>query len=132
MGTATDLKAIDEKGSQLVHIDDVRRLIERARAQDAEQRPINIQINLDNVGARGDGKGDRTGFDIRRSKVFWFLVIAVLSAGSAYARSRYVCQNFRDEGRFFYGMSINRCVGLLIKEPLATVEQHLAKVNGSY
>ncbi len=133
MGTAIDLKAVDDQDKQLVSISEVRRLIEGARSQDLEQmRPISIQINLGDQGKQRERSNDKTGFDIRRSKLFWFVVILALSAGSAYARTRYVCQSFRDEGRFFYGMSINRCVGVLIKEPLATIESHLATLNGSY
>lgn len=133
MRSTTELQKIDDRGQQLANVDDVRRMIERARGQELEQhRPINIQINLGDEMRRRDQRGDKTGFDIRRSKLFWFVVALAISAGSAYARTRYVCQSFRDEGRFFYGMSINRCVGVLIKEPLATIESHLASLNGSY
>lgn len=133
MGTAIDLKSVNDQDKQLVSITDVRRLIEGARSQDLEQlRPISIHINLGDEVRKRERNSDKTGFDIRRSKLFWFVVILALSAGSAYARTRFVCQSFKDEGRFFYGMSVNRCIGALIKEPLATIESHLATLNGSY
>ncbi|WP_284245391.1 hypothetical protein [Methylobacterium haplocladii] len=111
----------------------MRRLIAQSRHEAAEQQtPINIHINLGDGAFKAPRRKDRDGFDLLRSKLFWIIVALSLSMTAAYARTRYVCQSFKDNGRFFYGMGVDRCIGVLIKQPFERVGVQLDLINRSY
>ena len=95
-------------------------------------RPINMGLLVAPERPRGFDYGNQWGFTFHRTKLFWVVVVLSLSAGTVYARTRHVCQSFKNEGRFYYGMDVDRCVGVLVREPLASTEQHLAKLDESY
>lgn len=133
MESAVALTDKDDRSKQIVTTEDVQRLIEQSRGQPIEGfRPINIQFNIGNErGCRGIGD-NQYGFRLHRSKLLWVVVMLLLSVGVTYARTQALCQSFRDQGRFYYGMDVNRCVEVLIRQPLATVEGHLARLDQSY
>ena len=92
-------------------------------------RPISIQINVN----RDEGSSkEKRPFSLMRSKLVWLLMTLLVSFGLSYARTRTVCQGFKDTGKFYYGMDVNRCIGILIKEPLANVDSQLSKLNINY
>ncbi|GLS46225.1 hypothetical protein [Methylobacterium brachythecii] len=133
MSQTVDLKKPAEAAPTLLTIDDVQRLIAQSRETfDEHRRPINVQINLGDERRRGRGREDEVGFSLVRSKFVWLVVAISISYGAAYLRTRYVCQSFKDTGRFFYGMGVDRCVGVLMKQPFEQVQAQLETINRSY
>ncbi|GEP01004.1 hypothetical protein GCM10007887_10090 [Methylobacterium haplocladii] len=92
-------------------------------------RPVNIHINVNRDSLPANGK---SGFNIFRSKFVWLLLTLALTTGVGYARTRYMCQGFKDGGKFYYGMDVSRCVGILIQEPFANLDQQLLAINRRY
>lgn len=111
--------------------EELERLIAEAKRRTAEPpQPVAIQINLHDEFDRPRYPVHRGG--LLQSKLFLATVVLAVTLGSAYARTRYVCQSFKQTNKFYYGMSIDRCVGTLIETPLASMEQQLARLNASY
>lgn len=46
------------------------------------------------------------------------MVSVAVAAGVAYGRMRMVCQSFKDTGKFYYGMDVDRCIGVVRSNPL--------------
>lgn len=113
--------------------DELERLIAHAKQQAAMiPQPLNIQINLSDERdiSRYRYRDGRSG--LLQSKLFLFVLVITVAMGGAYARTHYVCQTFKQSNKFYYGMSVDRCVGTLIETPLASMEQQLARLNASY
>ena len=91
--------------------------------------PINIQINL---GRDASGGKDRRPFSFFGSKLVWLAISLAVAFGMTYGRTRMICQGFKETGKFYYGMDVDRCVGILTKNPLSPVEDMLATINRSY
>ena len=133
MQNTLELTDRDDRNKQILTAQDVQRLIEQSRGQPVEGFwPINIQINLGNERGLRWSDGNQYGFRFHRSKLLWVAMLLLLSVGVTYARTRVMCQSFKDQGRFYYGMDVGRCVEVLIRQPLATVEGHLAQLDKSY
>ncbi|WP_146221791.1 hypothetical protein [Methylobacterium sp. B4] len=94
-----------------------------------EGAPISIQIN---VGRSEGPANDKKPFSLLSSKLFWLVVSLALAAGVAYGRTRMVCQSFKDAGQFYYGMDVDRCIGVVRHNPLAPAASMLEQVNRSY
>lgn len=113
--------------------DELERLIAQAKQHAAiPPQPFNIQINLSDELERPRYRYHDGRPGLFRSKLFLAALILAVTLGSAYARTHYVCQTFKQTNKFYYGMSVDRCVGTLIETPLASMEQQLARLNGSY
>lgn len=133
MDQTVDLIKSKELNPTLFTLEEVQRMIAQARDYPVDgQKPINIQINVDSDNARGRSRKDEAGFAIVRSKLFWIVVALSVSAAMSYARTRSICQSFKDSGRFFYGMGVDRCIGVLIKQPFEKVADQLEAINRSY
>lgn len=112
--------------------EELERLIAQAKQQAAiPPQPFNIQINLNDERERSRYHYQDGGFRPFQSKLFLAALLLSVMIGGAYARTHYVCQSFKQTNKFYYGMSIDRCVGTLIETPLASMEQ-LARLNASY
>lgn len=133
MDQAVDLRKPVELGQVALTIDDVRQLIAQSRIDAADHlRPINIQIDLGASDGRRLRRRDEGSFRPFRLKLVWVVVALSLAMAVAYARTRYVCQSFKDSGRFFYGMGVDRCVGVLITQPFDQIGRQLDTINRSY
>lgn len=106
--------------------------LRRLYNQDAsglEGAPISIQIHV----GRSEGPAkDKRPFSLLSSKLFWLVVSLAVAAGVAYGRTRMVCQSFKDAGRFYYGMDVDRCISVVRSNPLAPAASMLEQVNRSY
>ncbi|GJE56790.1 hypothetical protein [Methylobacterium thuringiense] len=133
MDQTVDLIKSKELNHNLFTVEEVQRMIAQTRDYPVDgQKPINIQINVGGDNARGRSRKDETGFAIARSKLFWIVVALSVSAAISYARTRVICQSFKDSGRSFYGMGVDRCIGVLIKQPFEKVADQLEALNRSY
>lgn len=97
--------------------------------QAPNQGPVSIHINL---GRQDDEPREKRSFSIMGSKLFWLTLTIAISVSMAYYRTRLVCQGFKDTGRFYYGMDVDRCMSIVRGNPLTSVENMLDSVNKSY
>lgn len=60
------------------------------------------------------------------------LLALVLIGGLDLARARYLCERFKADGQFFYGMDVDRCMATAVWTPDLSFETQLAALNATY
>lgn len=121
-------KVSDRRLIVVEHGIQARRLLDQGNIG-SEGSPVNIHIN---VGRDERVTKEKRPFSLLSSKLFWLVVSLSVAMGVAYGRTRMVCQSFKDAGRFYYGMDVDRCISVVRSNPLAPAASMLEQVNKSY